>query len=406
MRCAAHLAAILEFCGGGILTTSLEPIAGDPVRLVDAADVIRPEAGAMAEEALSWLTATPLLRSLSDNQWQFASQATPGIPRRHPPQGPAARPGQRPVAPVRGSRPRTVRPPPAPGPRRMARLVPARGLPGDPHARPRVPSSARTCPRSPLPCARRSLTRCSPMRSAAGGCPAARSLHRVGHPGLRGQLAAKITPEAAWQPGGASWPVRLAIAMSLARACPDQAPAGALLDVAEDDQTPAGIRAAALEAVPAGAATEVAGRLDALAGDPEAEVAAGALLALWPRQLPTAALLARMPASAPESAWQRIALRLDTADAGAVLAWLQAQFKDGTVASPTGVMRLLTWACFTLRPAEGEEPQQPAAAGLADVLVLLLRSDRAYDVHLTDIRDPGPAPLPGAGSSPGRSSRA
>ena len=30
MRCAAHLAAILEFCGGGILTTSLEPIAGAP----------------------------------------------------------------------------------------------------------------------------------------------------------------------------------------------------------------------------------------------------------------------------------------------------------------------------------------------------------------------------------------
>ena len=79
MRCAAHLAAILEFCGGGILATSLEPIADDPVRLVDAADVIRPEAGAMAEEALSWLTATPLLRSLSDNQWQFASQALQGF---------------------------------------------------------------------------------------------------------------------------------------------------------------------------------------------------------------------------------------------------------------------------------------------------------------------------------------
>ena len=78
-RCAAYLAAILEFCGGGILTTSLEPIAGDPVRLVDAADVIRPEAGAVAEEALSWLTATPLLRSLSDNQWQFASQALQGF---------------------------------------------------------------------------------------------------------------------------------------------------------------------------------------------------------------------------------------------------------------------------------------------------------------------------------------
>ena len=98
----------------------------------------------------------------------------------------------------------------------------------------------------------------------------------------------------------------------------------------------------------------MAGRLDALAGDPEAEVAVGALLALWPRQLPTAALLARVPASAPEPAWQRIALRLGTADADAVLAWLQAQFKDGTVNSPAGVMRLLTWSCSALRPAEGE----------------------------------------------------
>ena len=113
----------------------------------------------------------------------------------------------------------------------------------------------------------------------------------------------------------------------------------------------------------------------------------GALLSLWPRQLPTEALLPRVPTAAPETAWQRIALRLGTADAGAVLAWLQAQFKDGTVNCPVGVMRLLTWACSALRPAEGDEPQQPAAAGLADVLALLLRSDHAYDVHLAEVAD-------------------
>ena len=79
-----------------------------------------------------------------------------------------------------------------------------------------------------------------------------------------------------------------------------------------------------METVPRGGGRGGGSRLDALAHAPEAEVAAAALLALWPEQLPTAALLARVPTSAPESSWQRIALRLGTADAGAVLAWLQA----------------------------------------------------------------------------------
>ena len=126
--------------------------------------------------------------------------------------------------------------------------------------------------------------------------------------------------------------------------------------------------------------------MDALAGNPEAQVAMGALLALWPRQVPTEALLPRVPASAPRIGLAADHPPADDADADAVLAWLQAQFKDGTVNSPAGVMRLLTWACSTLRPAEGSELQQPAA-GLADVLVLLLNSDRAYDVRLTDIAD-------------------
>ena len=77
MRCAAHLAAILEFCGNGILSSSLDPSPDGPVRLVDVADAIGPEAGAVPN-ALSWLTATPLLRSLSDNRWQFATRGSRG----------------------------------------------------------------------------------------------------------------------------------------------------------------------------------------------------------------------------------------------------------------------------------------------------------------------------------------
>ena len=384
MRCAAHLAAILEFCGGGILTTSLAPIAGAPVRLVDAADVIRPEAGAVAEQALSWLTATPMLRSLSDNQWQFASQALQGFLAATHLKGRRlaqvtvqsllfAGVGQERYVHPRHKdlagwlawyRPEVYK--------EILTLDPAALLSPDLPAQPR---------------AVRAQVADAVLAEAEHGKrrPRLQDLHRIAHPGLRSQLAARITPEAGWQPGGASWPVRLATAMVVARACPDHVPAGALLDVAEDGDAGAEIRAAALETVPASAAAEAANRLDVLAGDPEAEVAAAALLALWPSQLPTAALLARMPASAPEPAWQRIADRLDTADADAVLAWLQAQLKDGTVASPTAVMRLLAWAFSALRPAEGDEPQQPAAAALANVLVLLLRSNRAYDVHLTDI---------------------
>ena len=267
MRCAAHLAAILEFCGGGILTSSLEPIPGDPVRLVDAADVIRPEAGAMAEEALSWLTATPLLRGLSDDQWQFASQALQGFLA-------ATHLKDRRLAPASiqsllfagVGRERYVHPrhqdlagwlawyqPEVY--REILTLDPASLLSPDLPAQPRAVRAQ---------VADALLT----YAERKGSLPLGLDLHRVDHPGLRGQLAAKITPEGAWQPGGASWPVRLAIAMSLARACPDEAPAAALLDVAEDDQASAGIRASALETVPPGAVTEVAGRLAALAARP------------------------------------------------------------------------------------------------------------------------------------------
>ena len=237
MRCAAHLAAILEFCGGGILTTSLEPIAGNPVRLVDAADVIRPEAGAVAEEALSWLTATPLLRSLSDNQWQFASQALQGFLAATHLKG-------RRLAPV------TVQSLLFAGVGRERYVHPRhKDLAGwlawyrpevykeilalDPvsllnPALPAQPPAVRAQVANAL------LTHAARIRRL----PRGQDLHRVNHPGLRGQLAAKITPKTAEQHGDALRQVQLATAILLARACPDQAPAGALLDVAEDDEHP------------------------------------------------------------------------------------------------------------------------------------------------------------------------
>ena len=266
---------------------------------------------------------------------------------------------------------------------------------------PACPSSARTCPRSPLPCARKSLTRCSPMRSAARKLPrrpggpaprrppgTSRPAGREDHP--KGSLAARrrvVAGAASNSDGGGTrlpgpGPGRRAAGRGRGRPGPRQYP---------------GRRGGG--GSPAGAATEVARRLDALAGDPEAEVALRRRC--WPCgrgscRLP--ALLARIPASAPG-----VVLAADRTsgwtppDTGGVLAWLQAQLKDGTVASPTGVMRLQTWACSTLRPAEGERAAAARRRGLADVLVLLLSSDRAYDVRLTDIRRHlGQTPPPGA----------
>ena len=69
---------------------------------------------------------------------------------------------------------------------------------------------------------------------------------------------------------------------------------------------------------------------------------------------------------------------------GAVAAWIHQQLQDDTVHMRTGTLRLLTWLCSFLKPAEGEAPAASAAAQLADVLVLLLRNEHlAYDIRLT-----------------------
>ena len=385
MRCAAHMAAILEFCGNGVLTTALVSSPGGPVRLVDVADAIKPEAGGAAEEALSWLTATPLLRSLSEDQWQFANQGIQGFLA-------ASHLKDRRLAPA------NVQSLLFAGPSRRRYVHPShQDLAGwlawhRPEVYGEILDHDPACLLSPdlpaqAPAVRGRVVDALFTAAGHGGeLSRLQVLHRANHPGLRSQLAARITPSAARRADAEPQPLTLALA--LARACPDHAPVGELLDVADDDQANASIRAAAVETVPAAAAvTAAADRLKALANTAVAQVAAAALLALWPQHMPTADLLARMPASAPESYWQRVEFRLRAADADDVVAWMRQQFKDGTVASPAGVMRLLTWACSTLQPAEGEEAQQQATAKLADVLTLLLGSDLAYAVHLIDIRD-------------------
>jgi hypothetical protein len=207
-------------------------------------------------------------------------------------------------------------------------------------------------------------------------------LHRAAHPGLRAQLAAEIAPQAARRASAQSQP--LMTALELAQACPAHAPAGELLDVAEDDQAGAAARAAAVQAVPAAGAAE-AGRLEALTRSLVPQVAAEALLALWPGQLPTADFLGRFPVSAPGSYWRQAEARLEAADAGEVTAWMRRQFKDGTVSSPTRVMQLMEWTSRALRPEEGGEAPQPATRQLAEVLALLLGSDEAYAIGLVDV---------------------
>ena len=337
MRCAAHLAAILEFCGGGILTTSLEPIAGGPVRLVDAADVIRPEAGAVAEDALSWLTATPLLRSLSDNQWQFASQALQGFLA-------ATHLKDRRLAPATVQsllfagvgRERYVHPRHQDLAGWLAWYRPEvyqEILTLDPRALlspdlPAQPPAVRAQVADAL------LTACGAQQKAAplpGPAPrrppgAARASWRRGSP--RRQPGSPATQ---------SRPVQLATAILLARACPDHAPAGALLDVAEDGEADAGIRAAA-----AGGGSRRGGHRGGwpagrAGGRPGSAGSGGRRCWRCGRGS------CRLRRFSPACRHQRRSLpgsgspiRLDTADADAVLAWLQAQFKDGTVSLAGG----------------------------------------------------------------------
>ena len=383
MRCAGYLAAVLEFCGNGVLTDGLVSVPGGPVRLVDVADAIGPETGT-AEDALEWLTATPLLRGLSENHWQFAHQGIQAFlaadclaGRKFAPasvlsllfaghgQDRYVHPGHRDVAGwLAWRRPEVYK--------EILDRDPAALLSPDlPAQRPGV---------------REQVVEALFMAAARSGEVARlQVLHRAAHPGLRSQLAARITPAAARR--ASAEPQALMLALALAQACPDHAPAGELLDVAEDGQADAAVRAAAVDTVPAATVAAAAVRLEALAGTPVAPVAAAALLALWPEHLTTADLLGRLPASLPESYWRRVEVRLRAADVGDVTAWMQRQFKDSTVSSPARVLRLLRWTSSALRPAEGEQAQQPGTGRLAEVLALLLGSDHAYAVELVDVRD-------------------
>src|ERR1700745_3342455 len=71
--------AVLEFCGNWVLTDALVTSPDGPVRLVDVAEAVEPGAGGRTEQVLRWLTTTPLLRSLSQDQWQFANQGIQGF---------------------------------------------------------------------------------------------------------------------------------------------------------------------------------------------------------------------------------------------------------------------------------------------------------------------------------------
>jgi hypothetical protein len=382
MRCAGHLAAALEFCGNGVLTDSLVTSSGGPVRLVDVAEAVEAGAGGRAERVLRWLTTTPLLRSLSEDQWQFAHQGIQGFL--------AAE-----CLKDRRLAPATVQSLLFAGPGPVHYVHPRhREAAGwlawhRPEVRKEIldhDPAALLSPGLPAqPLAVRAEVVDALFAAAEKGAelPQPAALHRAGHPGLRGQLAARITPAEARRSGTQGRSLELALALALS--CPDDAPAAALLDVAEDDQAADDFRADALAAVPPQAVEGVAERLEALATAPGGLVSAAALLALWPQRIPTVDLLARMPGDLPEMYWQLVERKLQAADTADVAAWLRQQFQGGTVSSWTAILRLLTWMSFLVSPAEGEAPRQPAFAQLADVLIVVLRSDYRDDVRLADI---------------------
>ena len=385
MRAAEHLAAVLEFCGNGVLTTALVTSPDGPVRLVDVAAAREPGTGGHAEQVLRWLTTTPMLTSLSEDQWQFAHQGIQGFLA-------AAYLKDRQLAPANVQSLLFAGPGPAryvhPGHRDVAGWL-AWHRPEVFNAILDHDPAVLLSPDLPVqrPAVRAQVVDALFTAAGHGGeLPRLAALHRADHPGLANQIAARITPAAVRQASTRRQP--LALALALARACPDQAPAAALLDVAEDDQVEEGIRAAAVNAVPEAAIAGAAARLEALTTAPAAQVSQAALLRLWPQHLPTPELLNRAPPVASESFWRWVELKLGAADVDAVVAWVRQQLQDDTVQMVTGILRLLTWLCSFLKPADGEAPQQSAAAQLADVLALLLRNVHlAYDIQLTDARD-------------------
>jgi hypothetical protein len=385
MRCAEHLAAVLEFCGNGVMTTALDAGENNPVRLVDIADAISPGAGGDAEAALSWLTATPLLRSLSEDQWQFAHQglqgflaaaylkdhqispasaqsllfAGPGLTR-------YVHPSHRDVAGWLAWRSPVVF-------REILGHDPAALLSPD---LPAQPTAVRAQVVEAL------------FAAAEHGkkLTGVEVLHRADHPGLGSQLATRLTSAAARQAPSRRQP--LILALELTRACPDHAPAAELLHLAADNQIDDSIRIAALERVPAATIPGAADRLDALTKNTSAEVSVTALLKLWPAHISTTELLTRTPASAPETYWRRVGLKLHASDVDDVLAWMRQQLDGTPVVWRTGTLRLLMWMSAFLKPADGEPPQEAAALHLAEALSLLLRdSDLAYSTVLTEARD-------------------
>jgi hypothetical protein len=384
VRVAEHLAAVVEFCGNGALTSDLYSPPGGPVRLVDVAVADGPLTGGRAEEALSWLMTTPLLRNLSGDQWQFAHQGIQGFLA-------AAYLKDRRLAPAN----------------LQSLLFAGPGLNRYVHPmhrdvagwlawhRPEVfneildhdPAVLLSPDLPARPAARRAQVVDALFTAAEHGkqLPRQAALHRADHPKLAGQLSTWITPAAARQ-ASTQWPP-LELALAIARACPDHAPADALLSVTEDDQVEGPIRASALDAVPGAAIADAADRLRALTTSPAIQVSQTALLMLWPQHMPTSELLARAPSSAFESFWQRVEQGLSAADIDAVVAWLRQQLQDDPVPAPAGVLRLLTWMCSVLKPAAEEAPQ-PTATQLADILVLLLRNVHlANDMSLSEARE-------------------
>ena len=170
MRTAEHLAAVLEFCGNGVLTDGLVTSPDGPVRLVDVAVAAEPGAEGHAERLLSWLTTTPLLMSLSGNQWQFAHQGIQGFLA-------ASYLKDRQLAPA------SIRSLlfAGQGSHATSTLVTGMWRDGSPGTGPGSSArfsitilrrcSARTCPHSPRLCGRRSSTRCLPPPDAARNCP-------------------------------------------------------------------------------------------------------------------------------------------------------------------------------------------------------------------------------------------
>ncbi|WUD70328.1 hypothetical protein OG937_45685 [Streptomyces sp. NBC_00510] len=171
-------------------------------------------------------------------------------------------------------------------------------------------------------------------------------LSRLDHEGLTEQLVDLLSPPDPRQPATRPDYRRLQAGFALAKACPGRVSGPTVLDLAEDDNISPGWRAEALSLLPDQLEKDIQDRLVGLAASGQPEVAAAAVLRLWPAHMTTSVMLDALA----RNSWggisaARITDALGPGDLDSVLDWLTTQLSGERHGQVISAMHLLLrWA--------------------------------------------------------------